>query len=135
MNHTQQKQEILTRHISKHQVRKGKNLILYSQSLPTWYNSIHSGNRVVHQKNKTLMQKIHYNSVYRSACFNLNSAIQPIAQIVSNSIDLIYLRLAFGSAACCNEWCIISETVTNLANYIMGQKSWDTEELHYPIQH
>ena len=47
----------------------------------------------------------------------------------------IPLRATFGGAPNPYEWSIISESVTDLANMLMNDPSWDPTSLHSPIQH
>jgi hypothetical protein len=52
------------------------------------------------------------------------------AQIGSTQYVFLNLRLSFGGSACPSEWCIISETITDLANRIMNDATWDPMELY-----
>jgi hypothetical protein len=38
---------------------------------------------------------------------------------------MINLCLSFGGSACPAEWCLISETITDLANRVINDDSWD----------
>ena len=77
---------------------------------------------------------MNYKLLYRRDNFNRRSEIQPITKIICETITLIAPRPTFGGATCTNEWCFISETVTNTENYILGRNYWDTADIHYTIQ-
>jgi hypothetical protein len=42
---------------------------------------------------------------------------------------MINLRLSFGGSACPAEWCLISESIMDLANRVINDDSWNPEEI------
>jgi hypothetical protein len=80
------------------------------------------------------IQKIDWKSAYRRAHYNWRTAIKSITTAVTSAIAYIALRLTFGGKACPNEWSVISETTTDLANDLLRCDEWDPEEIQAPIQ-
>jgi hypothetical protein len=96
--------------------------------------------RIVHQivalrlkrpQSPIVMQKIDFKSAYRRQHLNAKTAIQCMSSVEIGGLVfvLLNLRLSFGGSACPSEWCVISETLTDLANKILNHKSWDPSSI------
>jgi hypothetical protein len=90
--------------------------------------------RLRHPLIAIFIQKVDWKSAYRRAHYNWRTAIQSITQAVTSKIAYIALRLTFGGKACPNEWSVISETTTDLANDLLRCPDWNPDEIHAPIQ-
>ena len=88
--------------------------------------------RKAHPHKRIFMQKIDYKSAYRRAHLNWQTAIQSMIQY--DNYLYIALRATFRGAPNPFEWGVISESVTDLANMLMNDKSWDPSCLSFPIQ-
>jgi len=51
---------------------------------------------------------------------------------IIDDIGLISLQLTFGGSLCPFLWCLIAETLTDLANNILNCSGWDVDNLHSP---
>jgi hypothetical protein len=83
--------------------------------------------RLKHPSDPIVMQKIDFKSAYRRQHLNAKTAVQCMSTIEIEGVVLVLLnlRLSFGGSACPSEWCVISETLTDLANKILNHKDWD----------
>ena len=88
--------------------------------------------RRAHPNKRILMQKIDYKSAYRRAHLNWITAIQSMTQY--NQFLYIALRATFGGSPNPFEWGVISESITDLANLLINDTSWDPEQLCSNIQ-
>ena len=79
-----------------------------------------------------LIQKVDWKSAYKRIHLNPETAIQCCSTY--DNLTLIPLRAIFGGSPCPSEWGIISETTTDLANYILNHEEWDPTTLHSPNQ-
>ena len=80
-----------------------------------------------------LIQKVDWKSAYKRIHLHPATAIQCCSTF--NEFTLIPLRAIFGGSPCPSEWGIISETTTDLSNYILNHKDWNPAVLHSPNQH
>ena len=80
-----------------------------------------------------LIQKVDWKSAYKRIHLHPSTAIQCCSTF--DSITLIPLRAIFGGSPCPSEWGIISETTTDLANYILNHTDWNPADLRSPNQH
>ena len=78
-----------------------------------------------------LLQKIDYKSAYRRQQLNAETALQCLSciEIDGQLYIMINLRLSFGGSACPAEWCLISESITDLANRILNDETWEPEDM------
>jgi hypothetical protein len=78
-----------------------------------------------------VLQKIDFKSAYRRQHLNAATAVQCMssAMIKNTQFAFLNLRLSFGGSACPSEWCVISETITDLANMILNDEHWDPQSL------
>jgi hypothetical protein len=83
------------------------------------------------------LQKIDFKSAYRRQHLNADTAVQCMssAWIESKHYVFLNLRLSFGGSACPSEWCVISETITDLANRILNDKDWGPRDLFPDLIH
>ena len=88
--------------------------------------------RRAHTTTRIFMQKIDYKSAYRRAHLNWKTSIQSMTQY--KQYLYIALRATFGGVPNPYEWGVISESITDLANLLMNDKSWDPSKLHSNIQ-
>ena len=88
--------------------------------------------RRAHPYKRILIQKIDYKSAYRRAHLNWQTAIQSMTQ--HKQFLYIALRATFGGSPNPFEWGVISESITDLANLLMNDDSWDPSKLCSDIQ-
>jgi hypothetical protein len=84
-----------------------------------------------------VLQKIDFKSAYRRQHLNAETAVQCMssANVGSEHYAFLNLRLSFGGLACPSEWCIISETITDLANRILIDNNWEPQQLFPNLIH
>ena len=88
--------------------------------------------RTAHPNKRIFMQKIDYKSAYRRAHLNCQTAIQSMTQY--GEYLYIALRATFGGPPNPYEWGVISVSVTDLANMLMQDESWDPSVLSSAMQ-
>ena len=88
--------------------------------------------RRAHPNKRILMQKIDYKSAYRRAHLNWMTSIQSMTQY--NNLLYIALRATFGGCPNPYEWGVISESITDLANLLINDESWDPTTLDSHLQ-
>jgi hypothetical protein len=79
---------------------------------------------------KILGGKSDIKSVYRRVSLSGDTVVK--CAMVCNNLALISLFLTFGGSPCPNEWCIVSEICTDLANDIIHCKDWNPVHLYSP---
>ena len=79
---------------------------------------------------KILMTKHDLDSAYRRLHWHAKCALLCIT-VVSN-IAYLLTRLCFGIASGPNEWCLISELMVDFATALIGDESWDPDEIYNP---
>ena len=89
--------------------------------------------RSCHPTTPILIQKIDWKSAYRRIHMNWETSIQCCSTY--NDFALIPLRAVFGGSPCPSEWSIISETTTDIANFLLSNTNWDATTTHSPHQH
>ena len=85
--------------------------ILYEQLLPSQDYTVTILER--YKYNNIFIHEIEYKMNYIQSLFSCESDIHTIKTIVTKKISYITISITFGVAPCLNEWCVISETVTN----------------------
>ena len=88
--------------------------------------------RRAHPNKRILMQKIDYKSAYRCAHLNWMTSIQSMTQY--KNFLYIALRATFGGCPNPYEWGVISESITDLANLLINDESWDPTTLKSHLQ-
>jgi hypothetical protein len=78
-----------------------------------------------------VLQKTDFKSAYRRQHLSAETAAQCMSSIEVNGTTFVMLnlRLTFGGSACPSEWCIMSETITDLANKILNHEDWDPHSI------
>ena len=85
---------------------------------------------------KILVTKIDYKSAYRRGTLHFSTALQTATQLPEERTAIITLRHTFGGAPCPFEWGVVSESICDLANALLGcDDDWDPSELHSSVQH
>jgi hypothetical protein len=79
---------------------------------------------------KILIAKMDFKGAYRRVTLHGDTAARCI--ITLGGVALLSLRLTFGGSPCPNEFCVISELKTDLANDILHSLDWDPLTLHSP---
>jgi hypothetical protein len=88
--------------------------------------------RLKHPNVPIVLQKTDFKSAYRRQHTNADTAVQCMSSATmmgGTHFVFLNLRLSFGGSACPSEWCIISETITDLANRILNDETWDPKVL------
>jgi hypothetical protein len=78
--------------------------------------------------------KIDFKSAFCRCHLAAKMAIQCRTWLPVKELILLYLRLTFGGCPCPNKWGALSESISNLANAILLDDSWDPSTLHLPTQ-
>jgi hypothetical protein len=86
--------------------------------------------RLRHPKVHILAGKSDIKAAYRRVSLHGDTA--PKCAIMHRGFALVSTRLTFGGSPCPNEFCIVSETVTDLANDILHCQEWDPNEISSP---
>ena len=81
---------------------------------------------------RILASKVDFKSAYRRCHLNANIALQTCTQLPEDNLAIMALRLTFGGTPCPYEWCVISESICDLATTIMQHDDWDPATLHAP---
>jgi hypothetical protein len=99
----------------------------------------HSLSRIIHYiislhihypTTRILLSKTDLKAAYRRVTLHGDTAARCI--INTGEIALLSLRLTFGGSPCPNEFCVISETIADLANDILHCPDWDPTRTHSP---
>jgi hypothetical protein len=83
-----------------------------------------------HAKVKIMGGKPDIKAAYRRVTLHGDTAAK--CTIMYKGLGLVSSRLTFGGSPCPNEFCIASETLTDLANDILHCRDWDPKELTSP---
>jgi len=89
--------------------------------------------RKEYPKTKIFMSKYDLDAAYRRIHVLPSHTLQCVTVIYK--LAYIPLRLPFGVAAGPSIYSTMSETVFDLINDLLNDKSWDIKSLHSPIQH
>jgi len=104
---------------------------IYGQCLRRVIHSIHKM-REENPNKRILMSKYDLDAAYRRLHVVPEQALQCVTTI--DDIGYIPLRLPFGVAAGPSLYSTVSETIFDLTNDILQDKSWNREEINSPIQ-
>jgi hypothetical protein len=87
--------------------------------------------RICYPNLPIVLQKTDFKSAYRRQQLSAKTASQCLSSVKINGEQFVLLnmRLSFGGSACPSEWCLISESITDLANRILEDDSWNPNEL------
>ena len=117
--------------------------VIYEELLPCFYGhmnwrTVHYivGCRLRHPRRRIWIYKVYWKSAYRRQQLNAKTAVKSLTQVCIKGITLLLasLRLTFGGKPCPSEWGCISETVADLATYILHCNEWDPSKIHSPLQ-
>jgi len=86
--------------------------------------------RACHPTVRILGGKSDFKAAYRRVHLHGNTAEK--CAIMYKDFSLPSLRLTFGGSPCPNEFCIVSELCTDLANDILHSKNWNHKKLKSP---
>ncbi len=120
--------------VNKRVIRERLQKCMYGQCLMRLFCWIVAARRKFPNK-PIALQKIDIKSAYRQCHLNAITAMQTITQLPEDDLGIIMLRLTFGGAPCPFEWNFISNSIRDLANEILVDKSWNPSEIHAPCQH
>ena len=102
---------------------------LYGHALTRIIHYLHNLRRK-HPSIRILIAKHDFKSAYRRLTMWGHTAASSITII--DGIAYISLRLTFGGSPSPYLWCPIAETITDLANDLLGCKDWDPNEVRSP---
>ena len=83
--------------------------------------------RKTYPHQQILATKTDYKSAYQRCCLNTKTAIQTYTQLPDQNLAIMAPRLTLGGTPGPHEWGVSSETVHNLATYILQHDDWDPE--------
>jgi len=86
-----------------------------------------------HPKVKIFGGKSDFKAAYRRISLHGDTAAK--CSIMYRDWGLPSLRLTFGGSPCPNEFCVVSELCTDLANGILHCPEWDQTEVYSPHTH
>jgi len=94
------------------------------------FDTLYNINSPETRQSKDYGGKSDIKAAYRRVTLHGDTAAK--CTIMYKGLGLVSSRLTFGGSPCPNEFCIASETLTDLANDILHCRDWDPKELTSP---
>jgi hypothetical protein len=90
-----------------------------------------------HPNDKILLCKGDFKSAYRRKHSAWDAVLLSLTSIVHLGFQFLLasLRLTFGGTFCVSQWCLTSETITDLANALLRCREWDHNKVFSRWQH
>jgi hypothetical protein len=87
--------------------------------------------RGAHPGKRIYIAKYDFSDAYRRVSFSAGASNQSI--LIVGEVAYVFLRLAFGGSPNPPAWCVFSEMVTDLSNYLPMDKRWNHREVKSPL--